>query len=55
MLNDQIVIRVDNAVRVEAERILNQMGIKTSNAIRMFLTQVCLTKSLPFDIKLPIK
>lgn len=33
--------------------ILNKMGIKTADAIRMFLTQVCLTKSLPLNVKLP--
>jgi len=54
-LTDQINIRVEHDLKINSELILNQMGIKTADAIRMFLTQVCLTKSLPLDIKLPNK
>ena len=54
-LTDQINIRVEHNLKINSEFILNQMGIKTGDAIRMFLTQVCLTKSLPLDIKLPNK
>lgn len=52
-LTDQINIRVDHELKINSEFILNKMGIKTADAIRMFLTQVCLTKSFPLNVKLP--
>lgn len=52
-LTDQINIRVTHDLKISCDTILKKLGISTTDAIRMFLTQVCLTKSLPLDIKLP--
>ncbi len=38
---------------MQAEAILNQLGIPMSNAIGMFLKQVVLHKGIPFEMKLP--
>jgi len=54
-LTDQINVRVDHDLKVNAELILKQLGINTADAVRMFLKQVCLTKSLPLSVKLPNK
>lgn len=54
-LTDQINIRIEHDLKVNAEVILKQLGINTTDAVRMFLKQVCLTKSLPLSIKLPNK
>ncbi len=54
-LTGQINIRVDNDLKKEAEAVLKKLGMKTTDAIRMFLTQITLTKSLPMQIKLPNK
>ena len=32
---------------------LKKLGIKTGDAIRMFLKQVCLTQSFPLELKVP--
>ena len=55
ILTDQLNIRIDHQLRVDAEHVLNKLGIKTSDAIRMFLAQVSLTKSFPLELKIPNK
>jgi DNA-damage-inducible protein J len=54
-LTDQINIRIENSLRKEAEEVLGKLGMKTGDAIRMFLRQVCLTQSLPLNVKVPNK
>ena len=49
-----VFVRVEPEVKVQAESILNQLGIPMSNAIALFLKQVVLNKGIPFDIKLPV-
>ncbi|MCL1816553.1 MAG: type II toxin-antitoxin system RelB/DinJ family antitoxin [Clostridiales bacterium] len=48
-----IYIRVEPDIKVNAEKILMQLGIPMSNAIGMFLKQVILRRGLPFDVILP--
>lgn len=55
LATDQISVRVEHQLKVDAESVLNKLGLKTSDAIRMFLKQICLTQSLPLAIKLPNK
>jgi DNA-damage-inducible protein J len=45
--------RVDPEVKEASERILNQLGLSTTEAIRLFLAQVTLRHGLPFDVTLP--
>lgn len=54
-LTDQLNIRIDHQLKIDAENVLNKLGIKTADAIRMFLTQVSLTKSFPIELKIPNK
>lgn len=48
-----IYTRVDPETKLQAEAILNQLGIPMSNAIGMFLKQVVLHNGIPFEMKLP--
>ena len=41
------------ALKKEAERVLGRIGLSTTEAIRMFLTQVTLHKGIPFPIVAP--
>lgn len=50
---ETIHIRVDSDLKENASYLLEQLGISTSEAIKMFLNQVVLTRGLPFDVKLP--
>lgn len=54
-LTEQLNIRIDHNLRKESEQILKKLGIKTGDAVRMLLKQVCLTQSFPLELKIPNK
>lgn len=45
--------RVEPSLKIKANRVLSEMGISMSDALRLFLRQVVVTKSLPFQVRLP--
>lgn len=45
--------RVESELKEETELIFDQLGISTTEAIRIFFKQVQLQKGLPFDMKVP--
>jgi DNA-damage-inducible protein J len=47
--------RVEPDLKRGAEAVLKKMGLTSSEAITLFLTQVKLTKSLPFPLRIPNK
>jgi DNA-damage-inducible protein J len=51
-LTEQINIRIERELKKDVEDIFNNLGIRTTEAIRMFLQQVRITKSIPFELKL---
>jgi DNA-damage-inducible protein J len=55
MADSVVRSRIDPAVKMEADRILHEMGITLSEGIRLFLFQVVAEKALPFKIKTPNK
>lgn len=48
-----IQARIDPNTKKKAQRIFDKLNISMSEAISLFLTQVSLTKGIPFDIKIP--
>jgi len=44
--------RVDNRLKRDSELILHELGLTTTEAIRIFLHQIRLHKGLPFDLRL---
>lgn len=48
-----IQARIDPRVKNNAQKILNKLNITMSEAISIFLTQVSLSKGIPFEIKIP--
>ena len=50
-----ITTRVEPELKAEAEKVLSKLGISTTEAINLFLSQVRLRKGLPFDVKIPNK
>ena len=52
--NDTIHVRVNENVKNNAEETLSMLGMTLSEAINLFLYQVCLTGGLPFDVRLPM-
>lgn len=45
--------RVEKDLKNKAEKVLRHVGVKTSDAITMFLRQVVLQRGLPFDVRVP--
>jgi DNA-damage-inducible protein J len=45
--------RVQPSLKIEAERILNKLGLNPSDAVRLFYKQVVIRKGLPFAVRVP--
>ncbi len=52
-LTEQLNIRIEHNLREESEQVLKKLGIKTGDAVRMLLKQICLTQSFPLELKIP--
>lgn len=50
-----ITARVEPELKANAEKILKRLGISTTEAISLFLSQIRLQKGLPFEVKIPNK
>ena len=50
---DYITARVEPKLKASAGRVLNKVGVSTSDAITMFLRQVVLQGGLPFEVRAP--
>jgi len=55
MKTGMINARVEPALKASAEKIFHTLGMNTSDAISVFLSQVVLTKGLPFEVRIPNK
>ena len=53
--SEVIHTRVSPETKAECDYIFSQLGITTSYAISLFLSQVSLRKGIPFEIALPEK
>jgi DNA-damage-inducible protein J len=54
MASDTVVrARIDGHVKEEAAKVLADMGLSVSDAIRLLLVRVAAEKALPFEIKVP--
>jgi DNA-damage-inducible protein J len=45
--------RISPDLKAEAESILDQIGLSSSDAIRMFYKQITMRKGLPFEARIP--
>lgn len=50
-----IVARIEPDLKTDAEKILKKLGLSTTEAINLFLSQIRLHKGLPFEVKIPNK
>ena len=50
---ETINIRIEPELKKEAEKTLNDLGMNVADAVTVFLKQVVLTESIPFEIKKP--
>ena len=45
--------RVHPALKLQAEKVLNRLGLNPSDAVRLFYKQVVIQKGLPFAVRIP--
>lgn len=48
-----ISTRIEPKLKTKAEHILHEVGLTSAEAVRLFYTQICLHKGLPFDVAIP--
>jgi len=54
MATDTVVrARIAGNVKEEAARVLEEMGLSVSDAIRLLLVRIAREKALPFEVKVP--
>jgi DNA-damage-inducible protein J len=49
-MNTTLQTRIDAKLKKEASKALKDMGLDLSTGVKLFLTQVVRTKSIPFEI-----
>lgn len=50
---EQMHIRVEPELKADAEAVLNQLGLRPTEFVRMALRQVVLQRALPFAARIP--
>ncbi|MCM1135686.1 MAG: type II toxin-antitoxin system RelB/DinJ family antitoxin [Clostridium sp.] len=53
MATTNINVRVDSALKLEAETLFNDLGLTMSSAINMFLRSAINHNGIPFEVKRP--
>lgn len=48
-----ITARIEPELKRNAETVLEKLGVNTTDAVTMFLSQVVLLRGLPFEVRLP--
>lgn len=51
--NVNISVRVDPAVKEQAEAVLDRLGISMATAMEIYLRQIAMRRRIPFDLALP--
>ena len=50
-----VYARIDPSLKKDVENILSELQVSPSSLIQMLYAQIKLTKSIPFELKLPTK
>lgn len=51
--SELIHIRIEPEIKQKSEEIFKQLGVSTSYAVSMFLSQVIMRNGFPFDVEIP--
>jgi len=50
-----VTARIEPKLKKEGERVLNKIGLSTTDAITIFFKQVAMRGGIPFDVRIPNK
>ena len=53
ILTDTVRARIDHTTKVEAEAVLDSIGMEMSDAIRIFLKQIASRREFPLELRVP--
>ncbi len=53
-MSSMIQVRVDDELKFRSDSLFKELGIDTTTAIRIFLTQAVANNGFPFEIKKPV-
>lgn len=53
--NEFIHVRVDRELKTDVECVLDELGLTTSQTVRLLFQQIKLWRKLPFSIDLPVE
>jgi len=45
--------RIDKQTKIQAQYILNELGMTLSEALALYLRQIVFCKGIPFEVKIP--
>ena len=51
-MNATVKAKIEPELKLQSERILKQVGMDMTSAIKVFLKQVVITGGIPFDVRL---
>lgn len=49
-MSKTLQVRVEEGLRAEADGVLREIGLDVPSAVRLFLTKVVQTRSIPFEL-----
>ena len=52
-METRINARIDKELKAEGEQVLTQLGLSTTDLIKLTFRQLVMRQGLPFDIKIP--
>ena len=52
-LTETLRIRIDKTTKDDAERVLGELGVNPSDAVRMFYRYIILHDGIPFEVRIP--
>ena len=52
-METRINARIDKDLKAEAEQVLAQLGLNTTDLIKLTFRQLVMRQGLPFDVKIP--
>ena len=55
MMTEKVQARIDPALKKNAEKVFEKLGMTTTEAVRLFFKQVELYQGLPFSVNVPNK
>ena len=50
-MSKTLQIRIEDDLRTDADEVLHEIGLDVPSAVRLFLTKVVQTRSIPFELK----